>query len=185
MLRYFDSFLQKSWFSKTNNCSFCNKTTQDFAEFWEIWVNFKAKTKTEDEGILRKGKRSSSWFFSLHIGLAGREENQIFCYAKHASEAPKCTLENRACLPVCTICLESVRAMVYIFVHRGHLFWLPESAMKTKNSHSPAASPASQLSLLFLSCILVPFFKGKNRWKMRWWISIMQWADIATIFHVL
>ena len=92
---------------------------------------------------------------------------------------------NRACLPVCTICLESVRAMVYIFVHRGHLFWLPESAMKTKNSHSPAASPASQLSLLFLSCILVPFFKGKNRWKMRWWISIMQWADIATIFHVL
>ena len=82
MLWYFDLFLQKSWFSKTNNCSFCNKTTQDFAEFWEIWVNFKAKTKTEDEGILRKGKRSSSWFLSLHIGLAGWEENQIFCYAK-------------------------------------------------------------------------------------------------------
>ena len=82
MLWYFDLFSQKSWFSKTNNCSFCNKTTQDFAEFWEIWVNFKAKTKTEDEGILKKGKRSSSWFFSLHIGLAGREENQIFCYAK-------------------------------------------------------------------------------------------------------
>ena len=76
---------QKSWSSKTNNCSFCNKTTQDFAEFWEIWINFKAKTKTEDEGILRKGKRSSSWFFSLHIRLAGREENQIFCYAKHAN----------------------------------------------------------------------------------------------------
>ena len=85
MLWYFNLFSQKSWSSKTNNCSFCNKTTQDFAEFWEIWVNFKAKTKTEDEGILRKGKRSSSWFFSLHIGLAGREENQIFCYAKHAN----------------------------------------------------------------------------------------------------
>ena len=37
--------------------------------------------------------------------------------------------------------------------------------MKTKNSHSPAASPASQLSLLFLSCILVPFFKGKKSMK--------------------
>ena len=86
MLWYFDLFSQKSWFSKTNNCSFCNKTTQDFAEFWEIWVNFKAKTKTEDERILRKGKRSSSWFFSLHIGLAEREENQIFCYAKHATK---------------------------------------------------------------------------------------------------
>ena len=85
MLWYFDLFSQKSWFSKTNNCSFCNKTTQDFAEFWEIWVNFKAKTKTEDEGILRKGKRSSSWFLSLRIGLAEREENQIFCHAKHAN----------------------------------------------------------------------------------------------------
>ena len=85
MLWYINLFLQKTWFSKTNNCSFCNKTTQDFAEFREIWVNFKPKTKTEDEGILRKGKRSSSWFFSLHIGLAGREENQIFCYAKHAT----------------------------------------------------------------------------------------------------
>ena len=36
----------------------------------------------EDEGILRKGKRSSLWFFSLYIGLAGREENHFFCYAK-------------------------------------------------------------------------------------------------------
>ena len=88
MLGYFNLFLQKSWFFKTNNWSFCNKTTQDFAEFWVIWENFKAKTKTEDEGILRKGKRSSSWFFSLHIGLAEREENQIFCYAKHASATP-------------------------------------------------------------------------------------------------
>ena len=44
-----------------------NKTTQDFAEFWEIWGNFKAKTKTEDEGILKKGKWSSSWFLLLHI----------------------------------------------------------------------------------------------------------------------
>ena len=86
MLWYFNLFLQKSWFSKTNNCSFCNETTQDFAEFWEIWRNFKAKTKTEDEGILRKGKRSSSWFFSLHIGLAEREENQIFCHTKHANK---------------------------------------------------------------------------------------------------
>ena len=59
MLEYFDLFSQKSWFSKTNNCSFCNKTTQDFAEFWEISGNFKAKTKTEDEGILKKGKWSS------------------------------------------------------------------------------------------------------------------------------
>ena len=44
-----------------------------------------AKTKMEDEGILRKGKWSSSYFFSLHIGLAGREENQIFCNAKRAT----------------------------------------------------------------------------------------------------
>ena len=94
MLWYFDLFSQKSWFSKTNNCSFCNKTTQDFAEFWEIWVNFKAKTKTEDEGILRKGKRSSSWFFSLHIGLTERNKNQIFCYAKHAIVWP-ITLESK------------------------------------------------------------------------------------------
>ena len=43
--------------------------------------------KTEDEGILRKRKRLSSWFFSLRIGLAGREKNQIFCYAKHARGA--------------------------------------------------------------------------------------------------
>ena len=72
-------------FFKTNNCFFCNKITQDFAEFWETWGNFKAKTKTEDEGILRKGKRSSSWFFTLHIGLAELEENQMFCHAKHAT----------------------------------------------------------------------------------------------------
>ena len=85
MLWYFNLFFKKSWFSKTNNCSFCNKTTQDFAEFWEISGNFKAKTKTEDEGILKKGKRSSSWFLSLRIGLAGREENQIFFYTKRPS----------------------------------------------------------------------------------------------------
>ena len=39
---------------------FFNKSTQDSAEFWEISGNFKAKTKTEDEGILKKGKWSSS-----------------------------------------------------------------------------------------------------------------------------
>ena len=33
---------------------FYNKTTQDSAEFWEISGNFNAKTKTEDEGILKK-----------------------------------------------------------------------------------------------------------------------------------
>ena len=88
MLLYFNSFLQKSWFSKTKNCSFCNKTTQDFAEFWEICGNFKAKTKTEDEGILRKRKRSSSYFFSLRFELTGREENQFFCYAKRPNETP-------------------------------------------------------------------------------------------------
>ena len=54
MLWYFSSFLQTSWFFKTNNCPFCNKTTQDSAEFWEISENLKAKTKTEDEGILKK-----------------------------------------------------------------------------------------------------------------------------------
>ena len=88
MLWYFNLFLQKSWFYKTNNCSFRNKTTQDFAEFWEIWVNFKAKTKTEDEGILRKRKWSSSWFFSLLIELVGREETQFFCYAKCRNIGP-------------------------------------------------------------------------------------------------
>ena len=86
MLGYFNLFLQKSWFFKTNNWSFCNKTTQDFAEFWEILGNFRAKTKTEDEGILKKGKWSSSWFFSLHIGLTEREENEIFCHAKRAND---------------------------------------------------------------------------------------------------
>ena len=40
------------------NCSFCNKTTKDFAELWKVCRNFKAKTKTEDEGILKKGKWS-------------------------------------------------------------------------------------------------------------------------------
>jgi len=44
----------------TNNCPFINKTTQDFAEFWEISGNFKATTKMEDEGILKKGKWLSS-----------------------------------------------------------------------------------------------------------------------------
>ena len=43
-----------------NYCPFGTKTTQDFAELWEICGNFKAKTKREDEGILRKGKWSSS-----------------------------------------------------------------------------------------------------------------------------
>ena len=56
MIWYFNLFLQTSWFFKTNNCPFCNKTTQDFAEFWEISGNFKAKTKTVDEGLLKKGK---------------------------------------------------------------------------------------------------------------------------------
>ena len=79
-------YFKKSWFSKTNNCSFCNKTTQDFAKFWEIWGNFKAKRKTEDEGILKKGKQSSLWFFSLRIGLVGREEIPIFCYGKRPSD---------------------------------------------------------------------------------------------------
>ena len=31
-----------------------------------------------------------SGFVSLRIGLAGREENQIFCYAKHANELVAC-----------------------------------------------------------------------------------------------
>ena len=41
-------------FSKINECSFCNKITQDFAEIWEIFENFEAKTKTEDAGFLKK-----------------------------------------------------------------------------------------------------------------------------------
>ena len=28
-----------------------NKTTQDFADFWDLCGNFKAKIETEDEGI--------------------------------------------------------------------------------------------------------------------------------------
>ena len=100
MLWYFDLFLRESWFSGTNNCSFCNKTTQDFAEFWEIWENFKAKTKTEDEGILRKGKRSSSWFFSLRIGLAGREENQISSNMKHSNHRFQSMMRTRCFLSI-------------------------------------------------------------------------------------
>ena len=61
MLLIFHFISQKDRdFFKTNNCSFFNKTTQDFAEFWEICGNFNNKTKTEDEGILKKGKWSSS-----------------------------------------------------------------------------------------------------------------------------
>ena len=41
----------------------------------------------EDERILRKGKRSSLWFFSLLIGLVRREETKIFCYAKRPNVA--------------------------------------------------------------------------------------------------
>ena len=50
--------------------------------------NVKVKTKTEDDGILKKGKRSSSYFFLLRIGSAGQEEYQIFCYAKRPTEGP-------------------------------------------------------------------------------------------------
>ena len=68
---------------KTNNCPFCNKTTQDFAEFGEICGNLKAKTKTEDEGVLIKGKWSSSWFLLFHITQAGWRDTPNFCYVKH------------------------------------------------------------------------------------------------------
>ena len=43
-----------------NYCTFGTKTAQDFAEFWEICGNFKAKTKMEDEGIFKKEKLLSS-----------------------------------------------------------------------------------------------------------------------------
>ena len=36
---------------------------------------------------MKKGKRSSSYFFLLRIGSAGQEEYQIFCYAKRPTEA--------------------------------------------------------------------------------------------------
>ena len=67
MFWYFSFSLLASQFTKTSNCSFRNKATQDFAEFWEICGNFKAKTKMEDEGIFKKNKWSSSWFLLLHI----------------------------------------------------------------------------------------------------------------------
>ena len=46
-------------FKKQKNSPFLNKTTQDFADFWDFCGNFKAKTKMKDEGILKK-KRSLS-----------------------------------------------------------------------------------------------------------------------------
>ena len=48
MFWYFSLFLQRSWFFKRNNCLFYNKTTQEFAEYWEICGNFKTKTKTKE-----------------------------------------------------------------------------------------------------------------------------------------
>ena len=35
------------------NYLFSNKITRDFADFWGSYENFKAKTKTKDEGILK------------------------------------------------------------------------------------------------------------------------------------
>jgi len=46
--------------SEIDDCPFCNKTTQDFANSGKSCGNFNAKTKMEDEGILKKGKWSSS-----------------------------------------------------------------------------------------------------------------------------
>ena len=85
MFWYFSLFFHTSWFFKTNNCPFCNKTTQDFAEFGEICGNLKAKTKTEDEGILKKEKWSSSWFLLLHITRVEWRDTPNFCYVKHPS----------------------------------------------------------------------------------------------------
>ena len=86
MIRYFSLFLQISWFLKTNNCPFYNKTIQDFAEFWKICGNFKAKAKTEDEGILKKRKKVILTVFAPphYLSRVRRYSLLLLC------EAPKC-----------------------------------------------------------------------------------------------
>ena len=62
---------------------------------WEVcfsiefcWI-LKVLKKKDDGWMLRKEKRSLSWFFPLRIGLAEWEEIQIFWYAKHPSVTPQ------------------------------------------------------------------------------------------------
>ena len=60
-------FLQILRVLKIDYYPFCTKTTQDFAQFWEMCGNFKTKTKIEYGGILQKRKWSYSRFLFLHI----------------------------------------------------------------------------------------------------------------------
>ena len=59
----------QNWGSRKSavlNCkTYCNKTVQNFAEFWEICG--KAKTKTEDEGILKKRENGYLYDFLKQI----------------------------------------------------------------------------------------------------------------------
>ena len=82
---WYSSLLQKPWFFRINNYFFKNKTSQDFADFWDFCGNFNAKTKTEDEEILKKRKLLSSWFLLLHITSIGWRDSPNFCYVKHPS----------------------------------------------------------------------------------------------------
>ena len=55
----FLSFLTNTMTFYSKNYSFRKKTTQEFADFLDFCRSFSAKTKMEDEGIVKKRKRSS------------------------------------------------------------------------------------------------------------------------------
>ena len=89
--------------SKTNNCPFSNKITQDFAEFWEICGSFKAKIKTEVEGILKRRILSSLWFLLFHINQEGWRDNRVCAW---------CSLYVWCGLCVCGLCIRVVCDLV-------------------------------------------------------------------------
>ena len=86
MLKYFNLFLQTLWFFKTNNCPFCNKTTQDFAEFWEISGKLKGQNKNGRWRNFEKKKMVIFMIFAplYYLSRVKGYSQLLLC------EAPKC-----------------------------------------------------------------------------------------------
>ena len=92
MFWYLSLFLQ-SWFSRTNNWPFYNKTTQDIAEFWDICGNFKVKTKQKMKEFKKRKIVIFMIFATSHYLSRVKDwrDTPNFCYVKHPSVESRST----------------------------------------------------------------------------------------------